>query len=164
LYSLGNLDDSFTEQSLRDDLSRYGHIDQVKIVRDKNIGFVHFLSIATAMKVVNELPKEPEWHGKRVNYGKDRCAYVPRNQHQQQQHNQMAAAMAQHTAAQLTPFNPLSPAPLSPSLSPMPFSGGFVDPNVQAGNRCIYCESRLRISLALMRDITDVWTRLSSAT
>ena len=138
--SLGNLDDTFTEETLRDDLSRYGHIDQVKIVRDKNIGFVHFLSISTAMKVVTELPKEPEWTGKRVNYGKDRCAYVPRNQHQQQQHNQMAAAMAQHSASQLAPFHPLSPMPLSPTLSPVPFSGGFVDPNVQAGNRCIYRE------------------------
>jgi hypothetical protein len=73
---VGNLDEETTEQSLRDDLSRFGPIDQVKIVRDKNIGFVHFLSISTAMKVVATLPTEPEWEGKRVNYGKDRCAYV----------------------------------------------------------------------------------------
>lgn len=73
---VGNLEEETTEQSLRDDLSRFGPIDQVKIVRDKNIGFVHFLSIATAMKVVATLPTEPEWEGKRVNYGKDRCAYV----------------------------------------------------------------------------------------
>ena len=33
------------------DLSRFGLIDQVKIVRDKNIGFVHFLSISVATKV-----------------------------------------------------------------------------------------------------------------
>lgn len=73
---LGGLDDETTEQTLRDDLSRFGPIDQVKIVRDKNIGFVHFLTITTAAKVVNTLPTEPEWLGKRVNYGKDRCAYV----------------------------------------------------------------------------------------
>lgn len=139
---LGNLDENFTEQSLRDDLSRYGHIDQVKIVRDKNIGFVHFLSIATAIKVVTELPKEPEWAGRRVNYGKDRCAYVPRNQHQQQQHNQMAAAMAAQAASQvMSPFNPMSPAmPMSPLMSPMAFQGGFVDPSIQIGNRTIYRE------------------------
>jgi RNA recognition motif-containing protein len=70
-----NLDDDITEQSLRDDLSRFGPIDQVKIVRDKNIGFVHFLSIANAIKVVQALPQEEDWYGKRVNYGKDRCAY-----------------------------------------------------------------------------------------
>ena len=48
---LGGLDENMTEEQLRDDLSRFGLIDQVKIVRDKNIGFVHFLSISTATKV-----------------------------------------------------------------------------------------------------------------
>lgn len=47
---LGGLDENTTEEQLRDDLSRFGLIDQVKIVRDKNIGFVHFLSISTAIK------------------------------------------------------------------------------------------------------------------
>lgn len=36
---------------------------------DKNIGFVHFLSIATAIKVVTTLAAEPEWTGRRINYG-----------------------------------------------------------------------------------------------
>lgn len=48
---LGGLDENTTEEQLRDDLSRFGLIDQVKIVRDKNIGFVHFLSISVATKV-----------------------------------------------------------------------------------------------------------------
>lgn len=48
---LGGLDEAMTEEMLRDDLGRFGLIDQVKIVRDKNIGFVHFLSISTATKV-----------------------------------------------------------------------------------------------------------------
>ena len=48
---LGNLDEKTNEQDLRDELSKYGPIDQVKIVRNQNIGFVHFLSIGTAMKV-----------------------------------------------------------------------------------------------------------------
>ena len=48
---LGGLDENMTEEQLREDLSRFGLIDQVKIVRDKNIGFVHFLSIAVATKV-----------------------------------------------------------------------------------------------------------------
>ncbi|KAK0459379.1 uncharacterized protein EV420DRAFT_1539923 [Desarmillaria tabescens] len=57
---LGGLDENMTEEQLRDELSRFGLIDQVKIVRDKNIGFVHFLSIAIATKVVNTLPTEPK--------------------------------------------------------------------------------------------------------
>lgn len=48
---VGNLDEATTEQDLRDALSSFGPIDQVKIVRDKNIGFVHFLGIGTAMQV-----------------------------------------------------------------------------------------------------------------
>lgn len=52
---LGGLDENITEEQLRDDLSRFGLIDQVKIVRDKNIGFVHFLSISIATKVVTIL-------------------------------------------------------------------------------------------------------------
>lgn len=94
-------DDKTTEEELRDSLSRFGPIDQVKIVRDKNIGFVHFLSIATAMKVVAQLPHEPEWQGRRVNYGKDRCAYVPKSQQQNQAHNNQAAAMGMAAAASL---------------------------------------------------------------
>ena len=48
---VGGLEEGLTEEQLRDDLQRFGLIDQVKIVRDKNIGFVHFLSIAVATKV-----------------------------------------------------------------------------------------------------------------
>lgn len=70
---LGGLPPDMTEEKLRDDLARYGFIDQVKLVRDKSIGFVHFLSIATALRVVTTLPQEPEWQGRRVNFGKDRC-------------------------------------------------------------------------------------------
>lgn len=122
---LGNLEETVTEQSLRDDLSRYGPIDQVKIVRDKNIGFVHFLSIATAIKVVQTLATEPAWAGRRVHYGKDRCAYVPKNQHQQQQHNMAAAAMAATAAGYVGFSNTLAGINLDPS-------------QVQPGNRTVY--------------------------
>lgn len=109
---LGQLEEDVTEQSLRDDLARFGPIDQVKIVRDKNIGFVHFLSISTAMKVVSMLPNEPAWAGKRVNYGKDRCAYIPKSQQQNQAHNNQAAAMGMAAAASLgypTAYPPSGP-------------------------------------------------------
>ncbi|GAA6058742.1 hypothetical protein JCM10212_003430 [Sporobolomyces blumeae] len=133
---IGQLDETVTEQTLRDDLSRFGPIDQVKIVRDKNIGFVHFLSIATAIKVVQNLPSEPEYVGRRVAYGKDRTAYVPKNQHQQQQHNMAAAAMGS-MAANYGGFGGLGFA--SPALGG--FDGQFGqngDPNAQPGNRTIY--------------------------
>lgn len=74
---VGGLPPDMTEEALRDELARFGYIDQVKLVRDKNIGFVHFLSIATALKVVTTLPQDPQWQGRRVNFGKDRCGCLP---------------------------------------------------------------------------------------
>ncbi|KAI1976413.1 hypothetical protein LOZ51_006443 [Ophidiomyces ophidiicola] len=80
---LGNLSEDTTEEELREDLGKFGPIDTVKIVREKSIGFVHFLSISNAVKAVNQLPQEPNWQApKRVYYGKDRCAYVSKTQQQ----------------------------------------------------------------------------------
>ncbi len=80
---LGNLPDTVTEVELREDLGKFGPIDTVKIVREKAIGFVHFLSIGNAIKAVSQLPQEPKWQApRRVYYGKDRCAYVSKTQQQ----------------------------------------------------------------------------------
>lgn len=80
---LGNLPEDVTEDELREDLSKFGPIDTVKIVREKAIGFVHFLSIGNAIKAVAQLPQEPKWQApRRVYYGKDRCAYVSKTQQQ----------------------------------------------------------------------------------
>ena len=108
------------EEQLRDDLSRFGLINQVKIVRDKNIDFMHFLSISTATKVVTTLPTEPAWVGKCVNYGKDRCTYFPKSQQAATAAVQVAAAqslVAQSVAASLQPFPhlPFSPYPEMPT-------------------------------------------------
>lgn len=80
---LGNLEETVTEEELREDLNKFGPIDTVKIVREKAIGFVHFLSIGNAIKAVAQLPQEPKWQApRRVYYGKDRCAYVSKTQQQ----------------------------------------------------------------------------------
>jgi RNA recognition motif-containing protein len=80
---LGNLPEDVSEEELREDLSKFGPIDTVKIVREKAIGFVHFLSIGNAIKAVSQLPQEPKWQApRRVYYGKDRCAYVSKTQQQ----------------------------------------------------------------------------------
>ena len=80
---LGNLAEETGEESLREELGKFGPIDTVKIVKEKAIGFVHFLSISNAMKAVTQLPQEPQWQApKRVFYGKDRCAYVSKTQQQ----------------------------------------------------------------------------------
>lgn len=80
---LGNLPEEMSEDDLREDLGKFGPIDTVKIVKEKAIGFVHFLSITHAMKAVTQLPQEAKWQiPKRVFYGKDRCAYVSKTQQQ----------------------------------------------------------------------------------
>jgi RNA recognition motif-containing protein len=80
---LGNLPEETTEDNLREELGKFGAIDTVKIVKEKAIGFVHFLSISNAMKAVTQLPQEAQWQApKRVFYGKDRCAYVSKTQQQ----------------------------------------------------------------------------------
>ncbi|MCJ1363515.1 hypothetical protein MMC16_002622 [Acarospora aff. strigata] len=80
---LGNLPEDVTELELREDLGKFGPIDTVKLVREKAIGFVHFLSIGNAIKAVAQLPQEPKWQSpRRVYYGKDRCAYVSKTQQQ----------------------------------------------------------------------------------
>ncbi|WWC89806.1 uncharacterized protein L201_004732 [Kwoniella dendrophila CBS 6074] len=157
---VGNLDPEMNEQGLRNELSRFGPIDQVKIVRDKNIGFIHFLSIGTAVKVVNQLPGEPGWEGKRVNYGKDRCAYVPKAQQdavRQAQTQAMTAVASQHAQIPGTPFSSFSPmtagfggfgtpasagfgSPLFGNGFPSAGGSGFMDTNTanQVGNRTVY--------------------------
>lgn len=80
---LGNLPEDVPEAELREDLGKFGPIDTVKIVREKSIGFVHFLSIGNAIKAVSQLPQEVKWQApRRVYYGKDRCAYVSKTQQQ----------------------------------------------------------------------------------
>lgn len=80
---LGNLPTDITEEEIHEDLSRFGPIDIIKLVREKSIGFVHFLSIASALKAVSQLPSEEKWQPpRRVYYGKDRCAYVSKTQQQ----------------------------------------------------------------------------------
>ncbi|KAI9312467.1 hypothetical protein BX666DRAFT_1866067 [Dichotomocladium elegans] len=72
---LGQFDDSVTEESLRQELSKFGEIEQIKVIQEKQIAFVHFTSISAAIKCVSALKQDPTWASRRVNYGKDRCAY-----------------------------------------------------------------------------------------
>lgn len=145
---IGGIDDNTTEDSLAKDLSKFGPIDQIKIVRDKNIAFVHYLSISVAIKVVNELPHDPKYSNKRINYGKDRCAYIPRNQQQPStQALRTAAAIAASSGYpySMAGFSPSAAAAflnsstydnyLNPQISSNVISGVPLD---NIGNRTVY--------------------------
>ncbi|KAI8086394.1 uncharacterized protein BX664DRAFT_251033, partial [Halteromyces radiatus] len=77
---LGSLDETVNEDVIREDLKRFGTVEHVRLIREKNIAFVHFLSIANAIKCVTSLPTEGEWQNRRVYYGKDRTS-TPSSHH-----------------------------------------------------------------------------------
>lgn len=115
---LGRLTDANTEEEIRKAAMKYGPLEHVKIIRDKNIAFVHFLSIAAACKCVSALSKEPEWVHVRVNYGKDHCSgnndynpygYQPFQTPQQQQQQQLAYEPYSYASSMQPNVPPVSP-------------------------------------------------------
>ncbi|KAF7731450.1 hypothetical protein EC973_000258 [Apophysomyces ossiformis] len=120
---LGQLDASVTEESLREEMSKFGPIDQVKVLPEKNIGFVHFTSIAAAVKAVTTLPTESTWASRRVNYGKDRCAYVPKTGQQQQQQSGQYAFGFQHPLQGTFNFDPYNAANPAASMMTQAYTG-----------------------------------------
>ncbi|CCE65041.1 hypothetical protein TPHA_0J02210 [Tetrapisispora phaffii CBS 4417] len=76
-----DFEDIMTEEKLRKDLEEYGDIDCIKIFKEKGFAFVHFTSILSAIKVVNNLSNSnPYYSKKKIYYGKDRCAFITKTQ------------------------------------------------------------------------------------
>ncbi|ODQ53579.1 hypothetical protein SAICODRAFT_6839 [Saitoella complicata NRRL Y-17804] len=84
---LGGLEEGEGEDEIREELGRFGQVEHVRIITEKGIGFVHFLSVATAVRCVQLLPVEGKWTGRRIGFGRDRCAFVQKTagfaEHQQ---------------------------------------------------------------------------------
>lgn len=80
---LGNLNKDIAPEELKEDLSKFGQIDTVKVLPEKGVAFVHFLSILSAVRVVQQLPLEEKYVNRKIFYGKDRCAFITKTQ----QHN-----------------------------------------------------------------------------
>ncbi|KAJ3104564.1 hypothetical protein HDU97_009076 [Phlyctochytrium planicorne] len=72
---IGSVDDSMTDTFLLAELSKFGAVDQVKILAEKRIAFVHMASIKDALTAVMSLQSDQKFRGRRIHYGKDRCAY-----------------------------------------------------------------------------------------
>ena len=51
----------------------FGPIDMIKVVPSRRIAFIHMAQVSDAMKAVAELPTRPEFKGKRLSFGRDRC-------------------------------------------------------------------------------------------
>jgi hypothetical protein len=90
---------------------------------------------------VNTLPTEPAWAGKRINFGKDRCAYIPKSQQVAAQQAQAAAAqslVAQTGMGQQGGFAPFTPYVPSFPVDMMGNGMGGGQGGVQAMNRTVY--------------------------
>ncbi|ORZ04352.1 hypothetical protein BCR42DRAFT_398689 [Absidia repens] len=85
---INHLDPGMDSDALAATLSRFGEIEMVKILPEKNIGFVYFCNIPSAMNCVNALSADPTWQGHRVSYGRDRCINRSLQQRLQQQPQQ----------------------------------------------------------------------------
>jgi len=81
---IGNLDESWTEERLRQDFSEYGEIELVNTLREKSCAFVNFTNIANAIKAIEAIRGKEDYRRFKVNFGKDRCGNPPRQVQQQQ--------------------------------------------------------------------------------
>lgn len=69
----------------------FGPLDMIKVVPARRIAFIHMAQVADAMRAVAELPTRPEFRGKRLAFGRDRCGErldVDEQQQQQKQQQQ----------------------------------------------------------------------------
>jgi RNA recognition motif-containing protein len=71
---LGNLTPKDTEETIKKDLTKFGQIEHIRLVRSLNVAFIHFLNIQSACKCVTNLELDEAWKEKRIGYGKDHCA------------------------------------------------------------------------------------------
>eukprot|EP00842_Homolaphlyctis_polyrhiza_P001791 jgi/Hompol1/2612/HPOL_006100-RA len=75
---IGTIDKTVTEETLRRDFAQFGEIELINIVSDRNIGFVNFTDIVSAIKAVETMKTNPMYLRFKVNFGKDRCGNPPR--------------------------------------------------------------------------------------
>ncbi|CAO3597642.1 unnamed protein product [Absidia cylindrospora] len=103
---INHLDSGMDSDALVTSLSRFGEIELVKIVSEKNIAFVSFSNIPSAINCVGALSMDPTWHGHRISYGRDRCVNQSLQQkllqqRQQQRHQQQPQQQQQQLQQQL---------------------------------------------------------------
>jgi RNA recognition motif-containing protein len=86
---LGNINDTITEEKLKQDFSEYGEVELINIIPDKNIAFVNFTDILSAVKAVEGIQNNEDYKTFKVGYGKDRCGNPPRERFKKNDNNRM---------------------------------------------------------------------------
>jgi RNA recognition motif-containing protein len=87
---LGNINETITEEKLKQDFSEYGEVELINIVPDKNIAFVNFTDILSAVKAVEGIQNKEDYKTFKVGYGKDRCGNPPRERFKKNNDNRMS--------------------------------------------------------------------------
>jgi len=86
---LGNINDTITEEKLKQDFSEYGEVELINIIPDKSIAFVNFTDILSAVKAVEGIQNNEDYKTFKVGYGKDRCGNPPRERFKKNNENRM---------------------------------------------------------------------------
>ncbi|KAL6930672.1 hypothetical protein ACO0R3_003792 [Hanseniaspora guilliermondii] len=72
-----NIDEEILHKKLVTDLSSFGPIDIIKIIKEKGIAFVHFLDIEDCIQAFLSVNSYSEFYeNKKMGFGRDRCEFV----------------------------------------------------------------------------------------
>jgi len=86
---LGNINDTITEEKLKQDFSEYGEVELINIIPDKSIAFVNFTDILSAVKAVEGIQNNEDYKNFKIGYGKDRCGNPPRERFKKGDNNRL---------------------------------------------------------------------------
>ena len=133
---VGNLDEAWTEERLRQDFSEYGEIELINTLREKSCAFVNFTNIANAIKAIEAVRGREEYRRFKVNFGKDRCGNPPRHVlgANQQQRQDGAPSPSPMNGPQSSHAQNFSPAPGVSGAVTHPLQGQTASAILNAGN------------------------------
>lgn len=77
---IGNITDFeyYNPMKLREDFSKFGDIEQINYLEEKNCAFINFVNIANAIKAIDGIKSFEDYKSLKINFGKDRCGNLPR--------------------------------------------------------------------------------------
>lgn len=68
----------FTKEKLYYDFKEFGEIEQINFFQERHCCFVNFTNISNAIKAIDGIRNNPDYHRCKINFGKDRCGNTPR--------------------------------------------------------------------------------------
>jgi len=68
----------FNENNLHRFIRKYGEVEQINFLIEKNCCFVNFMNISDAIIAIDKIKEHPNFQNLKINFGKDRCANQPR--------------------------------------------------------------------------------------